>query len=193
MSAIMSIDAGDNDKIAAYIEELKKMKIPVLQPDVNLSFEDFGVIKKEDSGEERDQIRFGFKTIKNLGEAISEQIVEERKRNGKYKSLEDFIVRNAKHKDLSKKSLEALALSGALDELVDRNLVLGNMEELLAFVKESRDHNPDQDSLFSLLDNKEESSSLKLKPVEGKKIILKTGMSEDLEYTLPMTNREKLF
>jgi len=79
MSAIMTIDAGDNDKIASYIEELKKMKIPVLQPDINLSFKDFGVIKKEQTGEERDQIRFGFKTIKNLGEAISEQIVEERK------------------------------------------------------------------------------------------------------------------
>jgi len=193
MSAIMSIDAGDNDKIAAYIEELKRMKFPVLQPDINLSFKDFGVIKKEDSGEERDQIRFGFKTIKNLGEAISEQIVEERKKNGKYKSLEDFLIRNSKHKDLSKKSLEALALSGALDSLVDRNLVLGNIDALLSFIKESRGHNPDQDSLFSLMGETEKKSSLKLQDVEGKKIVLKTGMSEDLEYILPMTNREKLF
>jgi DNA polymerase-3 subunit alpha len=192
MSAIMSIEAGDNEKIARYIEELKKMNIPVLQPEVNLSFEDFGVIKKEDSGEERDQIRFGFKTIKNLGEAISEQIVRERKENGKYKDFEDFLTRNSKHKDLSKKSLEALALSGALDSLIDRNLVLANIESLLSFVKESRDHNPNQDSLFSLMES-DSSNHLKLDNFEGKKIILKTGMSEDLEYTLPMTNREKLF
>jgi len=192
MSAIMTIDAGDNDKIASYVEEAKKMKIPVLLPDVNLSFKDFGVVKAKDSGEERDQIRFGLKTIKNLGEAISEQIVEERKKNGKYKDFEDFLVRNAKHKDLSKKSLEALALSGALDSLIDRDLVLANMEALLQFVKENRDQNPDQDSLFSLLDDKT-TSHLSLKDPKGKKIILKTGMSEDLEYTLPMTNKEKLF
>ena len=192
MSAIMTIDAGDNDKIASYIEEARKMKIPVLSPDINLSFEDFGVIKAKDSGEEKDQIRFGFKTIKNVGEAISEQIVEERKKNGPYKDFEDFLVRNAKHKDLSKKSIEALTLAGAFDSMLDRNLILGNIEELLVFIKENRDHNPNQDSLFSLIEN-DESSHLKLKDVQGKKIILKTGMSEDLEYTLPMTNKEKLF
>ena len=192
MSAIMTTDAGDNERIAAYIEEAKKMKIPVLAPDVNLSFEDFGVIKKEDSGEERDQIRFGFKTIKNVGEAISEQIVKERKANGKYKDFEDFLVRNSKHKDLAKKSIESLALAGAFDSMIDRNLVLANMDELLAFVKESRSKDPAQDSLFSLMES-DSTNHLKLDDYHGKKITLKTGMSDDLEYTLPMTNKEALF
>ncbi len=192
MSAIMTIDAGDNDKISSYIEETKKMKIPTLAPHINLSFEDFAAIKKENSGKDTDEIRFGFKTIKNVGEAISEQIVKERKENGDYIDFEDFLVRNSKHKDLSKKSIEALALSGAFDSMIDRNLVLANIEELLIFVKESRSKDPNQDSLFSLMDS-DNSNHLKLEDFHGVKIILKTGMSDDLEYTLPMTNKEKLF
>ncbi len=192
MSSVMTIDAGDNEKIAGYISETKKMNIPTLPPDINLSFEDFGAIKKEDSGEERDQIRFGFKTIKNVGEAIAEQIVKERKKNGKYKNFEDFLIRNSSHKDLSKKSIEALTLSGAFDKLIDRNSVLANIDALLAFIKENRNQNEKQDSLFSLIDSNS-SNHLKLEDYEGKKIILKTGMSEDLEYTLPLSNKDKLF
>jgi len=191
MSALMSTNDGDTDKIYTFVSEAKKMKIPVLQPDVNSSFKDFGVVKKntELNPSDKDEIRFGLRTIKNLGDGISENIVEERKKNGKYLDLEDFLVRNAKHKDLSKKSLEALALSGALDSISDRNLILANMTELLEFVKESRDKDDTQTSLFGDLG----ISSLKLSPAEGKKIAIKTGMNDELEYTLPMTQKEQLY
>ena len=193
MSALMSTNDGDADKINTFVSEAKKMKIPVLQPDVNTSFKDFGVIKKgtELNKTDKDQIRFGLRTIKNLGDAISENIVEERKKNGIYKSLEDFLRRNSKHKDLSKKSLEALALSGALDSIADRNQILANMQELLAFIKESRDTNENQISLFAGMENN--FSDLKLAPADGKIIHLKTGMNEEYEYKLPMTQKEQLF
>lgn len=190
MSALLSTNAGDMENIYTYVSEAKKMKISVLQPDVNLSFRDFGVIKKdtEYNQTDSDEIRFGLKTIKNLGDGISENIVQEKKK-GKYKNLEDFLVRNAKHKDLSKKSLEALALSGALDSISDRNLILANIPELLDFVRESRDQDETQISLFS------DSSflDLKLNDYEGKKVKIKTGMNDEIEYTLPMTEKQKLF
>gem|GEM_PF-2275607 len=188
MSALLTSEAGDNDKIATFVDECKKMKLPVLQPDINLSFKDFGVIKATDSNE-KDQIRFGLKTIKNLGETIADTIVEERKQNGNYKSLEDFIERNSHHKDLSKRSLEALALSGAFDSLVDRNLILGNINELLEYVKESRTTDSSQEDLFSNLN----INHLKLIPSDGKIIKIKTGKSEELEYKLPMSDKDQLF
>lgn len=188
MSALLTSEAGDNEKIANFVDECKKMKIPVLQPDINLSFKDFGVIKA--SGENiKDQIRFGLKTIKNLGEGIAENIVEERKKKGNYKNIEDFIERNSKHKDLSKKSLEALALSGAFDSLIDRNAVLGNVLELLDFVKEMREKDSSQISLFG----SSEINHLKLSDFEGKKITLKTGQNDDLEYILPMSQQDQLY
>jgi DNA polymerase-3 subunit alpha len=191
MSALLSTNDGDTDKVYTYVSEAKKMKIPVLQPDVNSSFQDFGVIKKEEKNNisKKDEIRFGLRTIKNLGDGISGNISKERKKNGLYKTLEDFLTRNSKHKDLSKKSLEALALSGALDSISDRNLILANISELLEFVKESRDKDETQVSLFS----DSSFSELKLNPFENKKIKIKTGMNDELEYILPMTEKQKLF
>ncbi len=193
MAALLSTNDDDSDKVSSFVSESLKMGIKVLQPDVNYSFEDFGVMKRntEENPTDKDQIRFGLRTIKNLGESIAENIVEERKKNGKYKNIEDFLERNSSHKDLNKKSLEALALSGALDSISDRNLILANMVELLEFIKESRDRDRSQDSLFDLTND--DISHLKLKPAEGKIIKIKTGMNEELEYKLPMTQKEILY
>ena len=195
MAALLTTNSGDTDKIYSFVEECKKMGLPVLQPDVNLSFNGFGVMKRktELNNSDHDQIRFGLKTIKNLGEGIAENIVEERKKNGFYKNLEDFLVRNAAHKDLSKKSLEALALSGALDSLVDRNEVLANIQSLLDFIKEIREHDSQQDSLFSLMGQDQQISHLSLQGFENKRVTLKTGSNSELEYILPMNEMEKLF
>ncbi len=193
MAALLSTNDGDTDKVYSFVSEAKKMKIPVLQPDVNASFKDFGVIKKntELNPSDKDEIRFGLRTIKNLGDGISSNIVKERTENGKYTDLEDFLIRNSKHKDLSKKSLEALALSGALDSISDRNLILANVSELLEFVKESRTKDDSQTSLFDTGDVS--FSTLTLANPEGKIIHIKTGMSSELEYVLPMSQKEQLF
>lgn len=193
MAALLSTNDGDNDKVYSFVSEAKKMKIPVLQPDVNSSFKDFGVIQKNTklNPSDTDEIRFGLRTIKNLGDGISSNIVDERTDNGIYKNLEDFLVRNAKHKDLSKKSLEALALSGALDSISDRNLILANITELLEFIRESRTKDDSQTSLFDISDIS--FSHLTLAVPEGKVIHIKTGMNAELDYTLPMTQKDQLY
>lgn len=187
MSSLLTSESGDNVKIYSFVQECKKMKLPVLPPDVNLSFKDFGVIKANNQNK-RDQIRFGLRTIKNLGGGIAENIVEERKKKGIYKSLEDFLERNSEHKDLSKKSLEALSLSGALDSLENRDKILGNIQSLLNFIKECREQDSAQISLFS----NTEINHLKLLDIKNKKIKIKTGQNEEIEYILPMSNQERL-
>lgn len=145
MTAIMTAESGDTEKIAEIVHECEKMDIKVLPPNINESFGGFTVIVGSDKKVDR-TIRFGLYTIKNLGTDIADAIIEERKRGGKFKSLADFFER-INHKNLNKKSVEALAKTGAMDDFDDRNIIIGNLEALLAFNKESR-ATTSQDSLF---------------------------------------------
>ena len=195
MAALLTADSGNNEYIAKEVAECKKMGIPVLPPEINESYDDFSVVVKggkNKAGESIDQIRFGLKTIKNFGENITTAVIEERKNGGPFISLEDFLTR-VKSKDLNKKSLEALTLSGALDNLEDRNKLLGNIDGLLSFVKDNRDQNVDQNSLFAVLDDGASFTALNLADPTGKVISLKTGMAEELNYLLPMNDKDKLF
>ncbi len=139
MTAIMTAESGDVEKVADIVHECEKMKIIVLPPSINESFGDFTVI-------DDNTIRFGLYTIKNLGTDIADSIIEERKTKGNFKNLENFFER-INHKNLNKKSVEALTKSGAMDAFGDRNIIIGNLEKLIAFNKESRNV-ATQDSLF---------------------------------------------
>ncbi|MDD3662836.1 MAG: DNA polymerase III subunit alpha [Candidatus Pacebacteria bacterium] len=146
MTAIMTAESGDVEKVAEIVHECEKMKIKVLPPNVNESFGGFTVVNGSDKQTDR-TIRFGLYTIKNLGKDIADAIIEERKIRGEYKSLEDFFER-IDHKNLNKKSVEALTKSGAMDDLIEhRNIILGNLEKILAFNKEVKS-NSSQNSLF---------------------------------------------
>jgi DNA polymerase-3 subunit alpha len=145
MSAVLTAESGDVEKINEIISECKRMNIPVLPPDINESFGGFTVVTDEKTGEEK--IRFGLYTIKNFGEGIGGVIINERKQNGKFKSLADFLDR-IKDKNLNKKSLEALIKSGAMDALGERGSMLGNLESILAYNKEKNKAPENQDSLW---------------------------------------------
>jgi len=132
MCAVMTAESGDVEKIAEIIHECRRMSLPVLSPDINESFTDFTVIKKESHP---DQIRFGLRTIKNFGSDIGDAIIAERETNGKFTSYSNFLER-IHHKNLNKKSLESLTKAGAMDELGERGQILANMEAALAFNKE---------------------------------------------------------
>ncbi len=129
MSAVLTADAGDTDKIAEIIHECERMNIEVLPPNINESFEDFSVVPN------KNMIRFGLTTIKNFGAGIAEAIITERKKGGKFTSLQDFLNRIS-DKGLNKKSLEALICTGAFDEFVERGKLFANLENLLAYNKE---------------------------------------------------------
>lgn len=162
MTAVLTADSGDTEKIAEIIAECVRMRIPVLPPDVNESFSKFTLIKE---GDGKNIIRFGLETIKNVGENIVRAIIEEREAQGKYKMLTDFVER-VRHKDLNKKSLEALIKCGALDEFGERNQILGNLDTLLEYNRESqRVARAGQTNLFSMAPEAR-VSSLALRPFE---------------------------
>lgn len=147
MSACMTAESGDIETVSAYIDEAKKMGFKILQPDVNESFNDFTVVV-DDSGEVTKNIRFGLKNIKNFGEEIGRAITDERKANGKFASLEDFLGR-VLHRNMNKKSLEALIMAGAMDSFGERGKLLANLDNMLEFNKELAKGAGVQESLFA--------------------------------------------
>jgi len=161
MAALMTADLGDTDKVAKQVQECRKMGIEVLPPDVNESYRIFTAVMNEERTNPT-HIRFGLNAIKNVGEHISLAIIHERKANGSFKNLEDFLTRIA-DKDLNKKSLESLIKCGALDTFGDRGLMLYNMDTLLAFNKKiQQDAKLGQNNLFSDLPLNQTVSQLKL-------------------------------
>lgn len=137
MAALMNGHAGDTEKIAFLIDESDAMGISVLPPDINESLDHFTVIKSLPG--ESAKIRFGLLSVKNVGENVVKAIIEERERNGRFASTENFINR-IQHKDLNKKSLESLIKCGAMDGLAERNQLLYNLEDLLSYGRETQKH-----------------------------------------------------
>lgn len=146
MTAVLSAESGDTDKIATIVRECKHMGIDVLPPSVEDSFGDFTVIQYEKKDGKNGIIRFGLYTIKNLGAEISDFIISERKEQGPYKDITDFLER-IQHKNFNKKSLEALIQSGAMDAFGERGNLFYNVEKMLEFNKSINKH-VGQDSLF---------------------------------------------
>jgi DNA polymerase-3 subunit alpha len=92
-------------------------------------------------------IRFGLYSVKNFGEGIGDAIIAERERGGKFVSIADFLSRVG-DKNLNKKSLEALIMSGSLDDLGERYTMLTHIEKLLEYRKELQSAPQGLTSLF---------------------------------------------
>ena len=106
MASVLN-NASSLEKITFFMEECKRMGLDVLPPDVNESFKGFAVNKKG-------QVRFGLAGLKGVGEAAIESIIEEREKSGAYTSIFDMAKR-VNQRAVNKKSMEALAMSGAFD------------------------------------------------------------------------------
>ncbi len=156
MSAVLTAESGDVEKIGVMIKECKRMGIEVLPPSINESFSQFTVVNEKPY-----KIRFGLTTIKNFGQGISSAITTERKLNGKFKDLADFLDR-VKDKNLNKKSLESLIKCGALDEFGERGRLLSNIDNLLEYHRERMRAPNNQDSLFGLMSDTSTLPGLRL-------------------------------
>jgi len=165
MTAVLSSEAGDMDKMAEAINECKRMDITVLPPDVNDSFSGFTLVNPKKTNGKR-AIRFGLEAVKNVGTNVVKNIVTERKQNGPYASLENLLER-IQTRDLNKKSLESMIKAGALDKFGERNALLTNLEKILEYHKETKNNNSaNQSSLFSLAGEELKFASLKLEEAE---------------------------
>ena len=109
MAAVLSRSLSNIVDITKFMDECKAMGISVLGPDVNESLLKFSVDKQKN-------IRFGMGAVKGVGEAAVLNIIEERKKNGPYKNIFDFVER-VNLSNCNKKNIESLALAGAFDNL----------------------------------------------------------------------------
>ena len=107
MAAIMSRRRDQITEITKLMDECKAMGIATLGPDVNESYQKFGVNKKG-------EIRFGLAAIKGMGDGVAQAIIDEREKNGPYKDIFDFVQR-INFSQINRKAFEALALSGGFD------------------------------------------------------------------------------
>lgn len=144
LSALLSSVAGDQEKTQAYIEEALKYGIKVLPPDINKSYLEYAPDGKN--------IRFGLASIKQVGEAVIEEIIKEREANGDYKSIYDYIKR-LDTKCSNKKTLEGLIKAGAFASIEkSRKQLMDNIEYITATAsKESKAKESGQGSLFDML------------------------------------------
>ena len=107
MAAVLTHNQQNLDKITFFMDECKRMGIPVLGPDINESSVTFAVNKKG-------EIRYALAAIKGVGEAAVEEILVERKKNGIYKNLFD-LTKRVSLRTVNKKTFESLAKAGAFD------------------------------------------------------------------------------
>ena len=107
MAAIMSRRRDQITEITKLMDECKQMGIDTLGPDVNESYQKFGVNHKG-------EIRFGLAAIKGMGDGVAQTIIDEREKNGPYKDIFDFVQR-INFGQFNRKAFESLALSGGFD------------------------------------------------------------------------------
>ncbi|TSC91420.1 MAG: DNA polymerase III subunit alpha [Parcubacteria group bacterium Licking1014_17] len=135
MASLMNSEIGDIERAAFLIEECQSMGVEVLAPDINESLEGFTIVTPP--SEPKVKIRFGLAVIKNVGTNVVKSIVEERKNNGRFTSIENFISR-VQDKDLNRKSMESLIKAGAFDGLEERARILNNLDQILGYAKEEK-------------------------------------------------------
>ena len=111
MAAVLSNNMNDIKQVSFFMEECKRMKLNVLGPDVNESYFKFSVNKDN-------AVRFGMGAVKGVGQGAVETIVENRKKDGPYKSIFD-LTKRVDLRAANKRALESLAYAGGFDCFTD--------------------------------------------------------------------------
>jgi DNA polymerase-3 subunit alpha len=136
----MNLDLANTDKLNEFYEELKRLKIDVVLPSINQSFADFAV--------KENKLYYALAAIKAVGFESVNQIIANRKDNGPFKSLEDFILR-IDSKLINKLQMEGLIKSGAFDCLeTNRKYLFDVVPEIIKISKNYKVSNLLQNNLF---------------------------------------------
>ena len=145
MAALMTSVLDSAVKISTYIAECKELGIALLPPDINHSEDHFSV---EEGG-----IRFGLGAVKNIGRGLIRSVSAQRKENGPFKSLQDFLER-MEEGELNKRAVENLIRCGAMDCFGNhRSELIGVYEALMDSIASSRKKNLEgQMGLFAMLE-----------------------------------------
>ena len=148
MTALLNCYIGSTERVAGAVLECRRLKIPVLGPDINRGHAEFSI---EATAEGTDAIRFGMAAVKNVSAAAVEQVLEAREREGPFESIE-HMCRAADMSGLKRLPLESLIKAGAFDAFGDRGALLEVVERILGLAQsEANLRNSDQSSMFELL------------------------------------------
>ncbi|MFH1309129.1 MAG: DNA polymerase III subunit alpha [Candidatus Omnitrophota bacterium] len=141
MTALLTSEKNNTDKISDYINESIRMGINILPPDVNESFRDFTVVGTD--------IRFGLSAVKNVGAGAAENIIDTRKNNGRFESIYDF-AQKAELRTVNRKVVESLIKCGAFDSTnIYRSQAMAILDKVLNIAsKTNRDRSLGQLSFF---------------------------------------------
>ena len=141
IAATMSTELSNTDKLREFVEELKRLKIEIIRPNINLCFADFK--------SEKNKIFYALSGIKSVGREAVSNLVKEREKNGKFKSINDFIKR-INPKDINKLQLEGLTKAGAFDDLEsNRSTLLNSIPNIIQLNKSLWDEKQSkQNNLF---------------------------------------------
>ena len=155
IAATMNTEISNTDKLREFVEELKRLNIEVIRPCINQCYADFKPYKNK--------ILYALSGIKSVGREAISNVVNEREKNGEFKSLNDFIKR-VNPKDINKLQLEGLTKAGAFDKLEkNRNSIIKSIPRLIQLNKSLWDEkSSNQNSLFTNGTNEDTSIIFKL-------------------------------
>ena len=108
IAASMTMDISNQNKLSEFYEELKRLNVDIIRPDINECFADFRTLNEK--------FYYALGAIKAVGYEAIKNIVDERSKNGKFNSISDFLNR-VNPKDINKLQLEGLVKAGAFDNL----------------------------------------------------------------------------
>ena len=143
MAAVLSADMDNTDKVVTLIDDCSEMKLKVEPPNINLCKHRFTV----DDG----AIIYGLGAIKGVGEAAIDGVIEERKNNGKFKTLFDFCQRVDLRK-VNRRTLEGLTMAGAMDVFKQhRSTIMASLPDALKIAdQKSRDAEAGIQDMFGM-------------------------------------------
>jgi DNA polymerase-3 subunit alpha len=156
-AASMCFDMHQSDKLATFVDDMRRNGIALAGPDINASEAEF-MVEQTDEGH---AVRYALAGIRNVGEKAMDAIVAERETNGRFATLED-VFRRAPAGSMNRRQLEGLASAGAFDALEpNRAMVVANADLLLAVADEAeRSRTSGQAGLFGGEDHAEPSLRL---------------------------------
>jgi DNA polymerase-3 subunit alpha len=126
-AASMCFDIHQTDKLAIFIEDMRRLEVRCLPPSINASEAEFAVENQRGTA-----VRYALGALKGVGEKAMEQLVEERRAKGRFRDLDDFAGR-VDPRLLNRRQIESLAGAGAFDEIApDRAMVFAAAETILA-------------------------------------------------------------
>ncbi|MFW5982154.1 MAG: DNA polymerase III subunit alpha, partial [Halanaerobiaceae bacterium] len=175
MAALLSTVMGNQSKVAQYIRECKELGIKLLAPDINKSNYEFTVTADN-------QIHYGLKAIKNVGESAIESIIKSRE-NEPYRSLEDFL----KRVDLRRVNIqvtESLIKAGSFSSFEhNRAQLLIKFEELYEKANASRhQRSAGQTSFFDIVEDEERFYQDKIDYPDIQELPMDEMLAQEREY-----------